>query len=78
MSLTLDIEEEIKRVEREINMTEVDLRAFVQTCKELYVVGDTKVEEKVFDIFETYINGLAELRAELNMLYRYKGRAEKK
>lgn len=76
MKTLVDVDEKIKEVQKERDMTEADLIAFIKTCKCL--VGEGKIEEGVFDIFETYTKAIRDLNNELNILFRYKGEATNK
>ncbi len=71
METLIDVNRAIKDVKRERDMTEEDLLALIKTCKSLMKEG--KLEEGVFDIFETYVKALRDLNNELNILFKYKG-----
>lgn len=71
METLIDVDEAIKNVKKEKEMTEADLQAFIKTCKCL--VNEGKLEESVFDIFETYTKAIRDLNNELNVLFKYKG-----
>lgn len=71
----VDIDEKIKEVKKERNMTEADFAALLETAKKL--VKEGKFEEGIIDIFKTYTDAIHELNEKLNILFEWKGEAKK-
>lgn len=77
MRTMLDIDEKIKKVEKERDMTEADFEALLKSFKKM-IRESNKIEEGIVDIFETYTKAIKDLNMELNLLFKYKGEATNK
>lgn len=76
MSKMLNIDEKIKEVEKERDMTEADFDALIDTTKKLIEEG--KLEAEICNIMKTYTKAIRDLNRELNYLFKYKGEATNK